>query len=514
MVTKPSRRRLEPEDSAGSIGKIRLPQSPHERGNSAALSSILFAELRNPTVFENYQGVIPSTCSATFSSRTFPLHRRPEEPHRRACPGVTSSWSTSRPPSRSWLGIRRPASPTSRRMNLYELGQISASGSALRQHYDHRAGRPEPKAPHSGRRGDRHRSGRWRRGDRQDRAHLRISARCRRSEGGGGCAKSGLRRRRDRCLGNATAASRTALAAASATTFGEAYVGASGGDRRLGASQKSLVAKPHAVEMLGAGDVRIFAFRCRCGPRFGAVLGAGSILAYNYYQHPPLKPGARHPAPAKAPTPATISPQNVPQGVCLCAGPPRVNTTPPTYDPTSRPPLGTGPHLIDQLLHGGHDHTKRAARRRPGQNSPPYPNSFAGLMANSAAGPTAPTLDQPWPARSRQCPASTRNRPRTHRAPTRAEPTRTLGKISSMDQITNPANGQVITISGPSNPPGPRLLHRADQRNSLARQQDLESTTTTISKATRTAGVATLAFTNQSASAYYAPAPARQAARP
>lgn len=117
-------------------------------------------------------------------------------------------------------------------------------------------------------------------------------------------------------------------------------------------------------------------------------------------------------------------------------------------------------------------------------------------MANSAAGYCA----DPWMALANEISAMPGVQLGTGPALTASNQGQTnpnTGENFFMDQITNPANGQVITISGPSNPPvpGSSTVLISD---SLANKT--QSTTTTISVDENT-GVATLAF-NQSVGAY------------
>jgi hypothetical protein len=286
----------------------------------------------------------------------------------------------------------------------------------------------------------------------------------------------------------ATAIADTAVADAA---FGTAYVGALDGTLLGGislfAGGSVAGAEAGAIAFTGLAS---FGLPLLIGVGLGVAAAGACVLLYDMLTEKPQPPAPTPVTPPRpAPTPATISPQNVPQGVPVPAPP--VNTTPPTYGP---PALGAD--LISSTGYTVDTITQNGLLGGVLADSPPYPNSFAGLMANSAAGYFA----DPWMALANQISAMPGVQLGTGPALTASNQVQTnpnTGEKFFMDQITNPANGQGDHHLRTEQSTFPRLLHRADQR--FPREQD-SSTTTTISVDENT-GVATLAF-NQSVGAY------------
>ena len=155
----------------------------------ASTQLILFAELRNPTVFENYPGVIPVYMQRYIFSRT--CLSTDDLKNLIAALAQCNLELVYVSPTLQIVGIRGSIADF-QAMNLYELGQISASGGALTSTMT------------TGQAGQSQSTTFWQRGAigtglvvggaataKTGLTWISMNAG---SEGGGGCAKSSLRR--------------------------------------------------------------------------------------------------------------------------------------------------------------------------------------------------------------------------------------------------------------------------------------------------------------------------------
>jgi hypothetical protein len=172
------------------------------------------------------------------------------------------------------------------------------------------------------------------------------------------------------------------------------------------------------------------------------VVATGALWAAYEASQPPPNPFR---TPLNSPgtdTPTDIAPQNVPQGVPVIQP---VNTTPPTVGPQpadlSNELISSTPYTAESIASGD------LLLGGVNPNAPTFPSTYSALSANRGqAYLSNPWQQMPLPA---NLPLGTGPALVSTQQPTQSNGN--TGDVFYKVQVTNPANGQVITISGPEN---------------------------------------------------------------
>lgn len=178
------------------------------------------------------------------------------------------------------------------------------------------------------------------------------------------------------------------------------------------------------------------------GPIGLVVAGAGLVAvgAYLTFQYlkstdpaPPVSTPVTVPSQAIPPT----APSSVPQGIPVVNP---VPTNPPTYGPQ---PVELRPDLISSAPYTTSVVASNGFPGGPDTSSPPYPNTYAGLLADNGAG----YLANPWARIADEVSINVPPQPPTGTGPALTSSIQGNGPGSTLVAITNPATGIITTLA-------------------------------------------------------------------